>query len=149
MRKLLGVGASVALVGVGGFASTSVGQSGDPAPLTDRPVVQAAVERATPAQARAAGAIAPRAKKKKGPKVSYYIQSTPLPVAAGSAAELVGLTCPGKRKVVSGYFQSSGGVVSDYFSRSNDDFKTWLFGFVNLTDTPQQAIGAIVCMTKV
>jgi hypothetical protein len=142
--------AAIALVGAGALATTVVGQSQDVAPLTDRPVVQAEVERTSAAHARAAGVAVDRAKKKKGPKVSYYIQTTPVTVPAGAnTPELVALDCPGNRKVVAGYYQTSGGVVADYFSRSDADFKTWLFGFFNVTAAPGQAVGAIVCMTKI
>ena len=89
----------------------------------------------------------PSAKRAKPVKVAYY-ETNLVPVAENEA---VGdsLPCPGKRRVLGGYFASNGTDLALTFSGAESP-KRWFVGVTNLpgsaggTDTSQAILG-IVC----
>ena len=146
MKKQVAIASGVAAVLGLAFAAISVGEEKRGyEPLIDREVLHKAVEPATAVQARAA--MRPR-RPRRGPKVSYFVASSPTSVPAGGAADITVLTCPAGRKAIAGYYLTSGGIALDWFASGNTARK-WEYGFMDLTGSGGEAFEGIVCMTKI
>jgi hypothetical protein len=126
-RKLLLPLALVGVTTMGVFAASGIGDttSDRDALAGDRERVALEVERA-PAPAGAASAVTSAKKKgKKKVKIQHFVASEDIEFS--DASPIVSLSCPGKAKVLSGDYATSGFVYADWFAASAA--KTWEFGF--------------------
>jgi hypothetical protein len=149
-RKFLLPLALVGVTAMGVFAATGIGSAtSERSDLAgDRERVTLDVERA-PLAAGATTSAVTSAKKGKKVKIQHFIASEDVPVPANATyptttgSEIVRLTCPGKRKVLSGDYLTTNGVVADQFGAVSA--KTWEFGWVDLTGNAGAASPGITC----
>jgi hypothetical protein len=96
-----------------------------------------------PSAGAAAASATAAAKKRKKVKIQYF-ELEPFPIDDGEGLG-DSLTCPGKRRVLSGYFAADSIRVAETFSAPEGP-KTWFEGITNFAgddDTP--AVIGIVC----
>jgi hypothetical protein len=134
--------AALAAIGVAGegdaeFAASSLNGEYEP------PGAQTLHRVATPAAGATAASAMAAAKKAKKPRIQYF-ETDPFLIDAEQGLGDT-LTCPGKRRVLSGYFGAESDRVAETFS-APEGKKSWFEGitsFEGATDTP--AIIGIVC----
>jgi hypothetical protein len=130
------------VIGSGAFAAIGLGGSDDKVPPS-APVARE-IERISPAEAHASGAVAPKGRGGGGKKVrlSYFTAATPLAVPANGATEITFLTCPAG-KAISGFYATDRLIAVDHFAAAPP--AQWEFGFVDLSGVPGQALEGIIC----
>jgi hypothetical protein len=143
MSKLI-LATVAALTAGGALAAISVGDEGATrSEVFERSVDRVAVHRVGAPSAAAVASAEGSAKGK--PKVKYFeTNSIPVP----TEGDAVSTQCPSKHKAISGYFLSSGGIVLDTSAIGTDSPRVWLFGLLNLTEAPGEAIAGLVCGKK-
>jgi hypothetical protein len=137
--KKLGVIAALAALGVLAYSGVSTGSDSDEKRSLNATAEKLAVHRVESPSDRAATAT--RARSVSNVRTAYY-QTDPFPVAASGVVEVI-VQCPKKWKVVSGYFQTTGGIVPD--GQAVQSARRMFFGLINLTSTPGQAYVGLVC----
>jgi hypothetical protein len=96
-----------------------------------------------PSAGASAASVGAAAKKSKKPKIQYF--ETEIFPINGLAAVGDTLPCPGKRRVLGGYFGSFDTVqVAETFS-APESKKSWFEGITNFSTDPDNAFIGIVC----
>lgn len=136
---------SLALVGVtamGAFAASGIGSAtSERSELAgDRERVTLDVVRGGPV-ASASSAIT--SAKKKKVKILHFVASENVPVPAGSQSDIVSIACPGKAKLLSGDYATSGRIFADFFAAASA--KRFEFGFADTSGVPGEASVGIFC----
>jgi hypothetical protein len=137
---------SLALVGVtamGAFAASGIGSAtSERSELAgDRERVTLDVVRGGPVPASASSAIT--SAKKKKVKILHFVASENVPVPAGSQSDIVSIACPGKAKLLSGDYATSGRIFADFFAAASA--KRFEFGFADTSGVPGEASVGIFC----
>jgi hypothetical protein len=127
-KKLLLPVALIGVLAMGVTAASGIGSAtNDRSDLAgDRERVTLDLERAS-VPAGTASAIT--SAKKKKPKILHFVGSENVPVPAGSQSDIVSLTCPGKSKLLSGDYATTGGIFADFFAATSA--KRFEFGFAD------------------
>ncbi|HSI81798.1 MAG TPA: hypothetical protein VK919_14230 [Solirubrobacterales bacterium] len=137
--KLVVAAVVVAIGAASVLAATAISGSGEKAAVG--PPVGKAVERATAAEARIAGAtIAARARRT---RFSFFRATTPTVVPADGVTPITVLRCPRRQRAVAGFYRTDRAIALDYFQASGG--RQWRFGFVDLAGLPGLAYEGIVC----
>jgi hypothetical protein len=145
MIRNLAIAVAVALAGIGVFAAISVGDEDSTRPAAFDRSFERIPAHATDAPSASASASV-RARAKGRPKVKYF-ETPPVTVQAAGGDFVTG--CPRKHKALSGYYDTTGGIVPDTSAVSEESLRNWTFGFVNLTQVEGgQVILGVVCGKK-
>jgi hypothetical protein len=146
-RKFLLPLALVGVTAMGVFAATGIGSAtSERSDLAgDRERVTLDVERA-PLAAGATTSAVTSAKKGKKVKIQHFVASEDVSVPTGGASEIVSLACPGKSRVLSGDYATTGAVVADWFAAASK--KRWEFGFIDLSGAPAPAASPGITCAK-
>jgi hypothetical protein len=120
--------ALIGVIAMGVAAATGIGSatSDRDALAGDREVVRVDVVRDRGGAAAAASAIT-SAKKGKKVKIQHFVASED--VVVNPVTDIVSLSCPGKSRVISGDYATSGGIIADWFAAASK--KRWEFAFFN------------------
>jgi hypothetical protein len=150
-RKLVVPGLVVALCGAGALAAIGIAdedESAFQAPALNDEFGSAGADtlhRVDKPSAGAAAASATAAKKRKKVKIQYFeVEPFTIDVNEGLGDSL---TCPGKRRVLSGYFAAESIDVAETFSAPEGP-KTWFEGITNfgvVDNMSAPALIGIVC----
>jgi hypothetical protein len=150
--KLLLPVALVAVTAMGVTAAIGIGDVRDNVPqaasqdnVFDSAGAVATLHRvSTPSAGASAASVGAAAKKAKKPKIQYF-ETEIFPINGGVTGVGDTLTCPGKRRVLGGYFGSFETVeVAETFS-APESKKSWFEGITNFSTDPDNAFIGIVC----
>jgi hypothetical protein len=127
MKRMFAIGTAAAvLVASGAFAATVIGGSGDSDRAPSR-TVTLDVKRVSPKDAAAAGATV-SAKKKKKPKILYFVGNAITGIPANELTNRLQLSCGSNQRVLGGFWNTNRFLYNDVNTQVDKD--TWELAFV-------------------